>query len=337
MENNANNDDDINKHKSFQKIFLLSNYFEEPKEKKNWFNNKFENYINTIKKDLDDISKDGRYNNIRKRIHLHPISLKKNNIYPNINKFAHILPNSIGNKFHLKKINEEKKVNISNIDDNSKNNSSFLNMENDKSYEKKNRANILNNSIDPNLIKERTEKNIYTLNLKLTSTNLPILTGVENKNKYINQSIDRISAKTDLLERKLIRQEKMRYIGFKSKYNRLYDEHKKIQIDIDQYINPKKYQKHRFNLNEIGIGKNEERFGDLKLLMKQITNKIKDKVEDRPTIKDVINEVNNFKFREKRLRERTKKNHAKFEYLVNDSNIIQKRIEEKYNQQNSEI
>ena len=329
MDNNSNNDEDIDKHKSFQKIFLLSNYFEEPKERKNWFNSKVENYIKTIRKDVDDIGKEGRYYSLRKRIQINPVSLSRNNPYPTIGKFTQIMPTIQGNKFYLKKLNKKKKLNFSNnIDDNSRNNYSFLNTENcDK---KKNQTNILNSSTSPNIVKERTKKNILTLNL-------PILTGIENKDEYISQSIHKISEKTDLLERKLIKQEKMKFLGFKSKYNKLYNEHKKVQVDFDQFLNPKKDEKYKFNLNEIGIGKNKERIGNLKLLMRQITNKIKDKEENRPSINDIINEVNEFKFKEKRLRERIKRNHDKFDYLVNDSNIIQKRIEEKYCQKNSEI
>ena len=61
--------------------------------------------------------------------------------------------------------------------------------------------------------------------------------------------------------------------------------------------------------------------------MKQITNKLKNKYDDKPSISDIISEVEKFKYKEKILRERTKKNHERFDYLINDSNIIQKRID----------
>ena len=57
--------------------------------------------------------------------------------------------------------------------------------------------------------------------------------------------------------------------------------------------------------------------------------KIKNNQENKPSIPDIINELELFRFREKRLRDRIKKSHDKFDYLINDSNIIQKRINNK--------
>ena len=114
----------------------------------------------------------------------------------------------------------------------------------------------------------------------------------------------------------------MKYIGFKSKYNKLYNEHKKVQVDIDQYVNPEKDNKYKFNLYE-----SEEEMGNMQRIMKQILNKVKERENNKPSMSEIVNEVQKFKFKEKNLRERIKKSHQRFDYLINDSNIIQKRID----------
>ena len=141
---------------------------------------------------------------------------------------------------------------------------------------------------------------------------------MENKNKYIRNYINNISEKTEFLEQQLKKQENKQYIGFKSKYNRLFNEYKKVQIDLEQYIDPKRDVKYKFNLYE-NTGR---------------PNKLKNIRTNKPSITDIIDEVEHFKLREKLLRDRIQKSHQKFDYLINDSSIIQKRIEIKCRKNN---
>jgi regulator of replication initiation timing len=67
--------------------------------------------------------------------------------------------------------------------------------------------------------------------------------------------------------------------------------------------------------------------GNIKNVMRQISNKLKNLHQNKPSINDIINEVEQFKFKEKRLRDRLQKSHDKFDYLIKDSNMIQKRID----------
>ena len=323
-------------HNSIQTIFLLSNYLEEPKDKKNWFTGQFEKYMTTIKNDVDNITKEERFERLRKKIHLNSFSQNKKYYLDKV-KFNHMLPLSKGNKFYLKKNNSKKVLN--NLTNNSEDNSLTINVDNHYEYK-----NIKINNSEQNTIKEdikedtkdnSNENNKY--NIKLDLNTLPNIPLIENKNKYITKYINNISEKTDNLEKKLIKQEKMKYLSFKSKYNRLFNNYKKVQVDIDQYVNPKKDKKYKFNLNEVSDQINSEKMGNLKRVIRQISNKIKNRQQNKPSISDIINEVENFKYKEKRLRERIKKSHDKFDYLINDSNIIQKRIDIKCQKNNIEI
>ena len=343
MEKKLKKDDKPEKLNSLQKIFLISNYFEEPKDKKNWFINQFQNYIKTIKQSVDNITREEKYDRLRKKVYLNSFSLNKINNFPDIKKTSRkFLPikNKKENKFYLKKFHSNKKINNlytynnnSNSNELSKNNSSIFNSDNYAEYNNKS----INKSIDTDYIKENSKsqkKNKYYLNSFLDLNTLPNIRGMENKNRYIKRNINNISQKTEILEKKLIKQEKMKYIGFKSKYNRLYNEHKRIQVDLEQYLNPQKDNKYKFNLYQTSGGSNEAKMGNLKKVMKQISNKLKNRQQNKPSISDIIDEVENFKLREKILRERIQKNNKKFDYLVNDSSIIQKRIDIKCKKNN---
>ena len=315
---------------TLEKIFLLSHCLEEPKDKKDWFIGKFEDYMMTINRDVDNINnitREGKYN---RKIQLKSYSQNRKYLLPDINKYNHMLHLGKGNKYFLKKkYNSKKRANnlINSSSDISKNNSSIINLENNNDNKNNNiNTNYSEGNTDENNIKDITKKSGYSRNETLNLNTLPSISTIENKNKYITKNINNISEKTDLLEKQLIKQEKMKYIGFKSKYNRLYNNYKKLQVDADQYIDPKKYKQYKFNLIEEKDKINAEKMGNLKRLMKQISNKIKNKHQNKPDISDIIKEVKNFKNREIILRERIKKSHDRFDYLINDSNIIQKRI-----------
>ena len=307
---------------SFQKVFLLSKCLEEPKVQKGWFSSQIERYMSAIKKNVDSITKDGKYDPKKKNV-AHSLSHNKHNFHPDINNFTFVHHISKGNKYNLKKYTNIRLLsNISNNIDELVKNDSSINLDSPIGY--KNKTININKSVDRNINQDSICKNKYSLNLDLnTLPNIPQV----NKNKYITKYINKLSEKTDLLEKKLMKQENMKYIGFKSKYNRLYNEYKKFQVDIDQYVNPKKDKRYKFNLNASSGGINEQKMANLRKVMRQISNKIKNIHQNKPSIEDIINEVENFKFREKRLRDRIKKSHDKFDYLIHDSNVIQKRID----------
>ena len=305
--------------KTFQKIFLLSNYLKESKPQKNWFANKFNQCLSSIRNDVDFITKERRLENLKKKYKGNSFSNKKNTILIDINKFNHRF-NSKGNKYYLKKINSKKMIkNLDNIEENENNISNINNIEHD--HEKNNSFFSKNKSVDPYI--NTPNENQKLLNLKIDLNTLPNITQVENKNKYITNYINNISEKTDLLEKKLIKQEKNKYIRFKTKYNRLFNEYSKVKLDTDQYIDPDKDKKYKFKLND----SNGETMGNVQKVMRQISNKIKNLHQNKPSMNDIINEVEQFKCKEKRLRDRLQRSHEKFDYLIKDSNMIQKRID----------
>ena len=322
------------KRNSFQKIFLISNLFEEPKEKKNWFTSLFQNYVSTIKQGVENMNRDQRYDRLRKRMMLNSLTRNKKMFSPDFKKSNfRIGKGSNFTKYYLKNYNSSKKMkrllmkSNNNSDDFSKNNSS-ININDNKEIKNQiiNTTNSIfkSNSKDYIIKAKNQDRNKYILNLNMNSTTLPSIQGVGNKNKYLKTNINEISETSDLLEKKLIQQEKKKYIRFKTKYNRLITESKKNQININQYITPKDEDKFKLSSNN---GPDEAKLINLKKVMRQITNKLKNKYDNKPSIPDIINEVEKFKFKEKLLRERTKKNHETFAFLINDSNIIQKRID----------
>ena len=322
------------KRNSFQKIFLISNLFEEPKEKKNWFTSLFQNYVSTIKQGVENMNRDQRYDRLRKRMMLNSLSRNKKIFNPDLKKSNfRIGKGSNFAKYYLKNYNSNKKMKRLLIKSNndsdyfSKNNSS-ININDSKEIKNQiiNTKNSIfkSNSKDYIVKVKNQDRNKYNLNINMNSTTLPSIQGVGNKNKYLKTNINEISETSDLLEKKLIQQEKKKYIRFKTKYNRLITESKKNQININQYITPKDEDKFKLSSNN---GPDEAKLINLKKVMRQITNKLKNKYDDKPSISDIISEVEKFKYKEKMLRERTKKNHERFDFLINDSNIIQKRID----------
>lgn len=311
---------------SFQKVFLISNVFEEPKDKKNWFKNQFQDRITTIKQEMENMKRDERFARLRKRLmlnskinHKKHFTAKKSNLGLTSKINQH-------NKLYLKKNN-------SNNNDIPKNNSS-INLDEHSEQKRKNKilnintTNIIKSVSKDTMVEDNIiSRNKYNFKYDINLTSLPQISGIENKSRYLKTNIENISEKSDLLEKELMHQEKRKYIGFKSRYNILLNKAKKNQININQYINPQNQYKFKLNSNK---GQNEATLVNLKKVMKQISNKVKNKFEEKPTIPDIIDEVENFKIREKRLRDRITKSHEKFEYLINDSNIIQKRINSKY-------
>ena len=322
------------KRNSFEKIFLISNLFEEPKEKKNWFPSLFQNYVSTIKLGVENMNRDQRFDRLRKRMMLNSMSRNKKMFSPDFKKSNfRIGKGSNLTKYYLNKYNSNKKIkrllmkNNNNSDNFSKNNSS-INIKDNKEI-KNQIINITNNIVKSNsndyIVKTKSQdRNKFILNLNMNSTTLPSIQGVGNKNKYLKTNINEISETSDLLEKKLIQQEKKKYIRFKTKYNRLITESKKNQININQYIAPKDEDKFKLSSNS---GPDDAKLINLKKVMRQITNKLKNRYDDKPSISDIIDEVEKFKNKEQILRERTKRNHERFDYLINDSNIIQKRID----------
>ena len=305
---------------TFQKIFLLSNYLKEPKAQKNWFVNKFNQCLSSIRNDVEYITKEQRIEHLKKKLKINSFPNKKNNIYLDMKKFNQRF-NSRGNKYYLKKSSSKGlSKNLEDIEENSNDNSNIKNLEHE--YENSKSSINRNKSVDLNTIIKFNE-NDNQLNFKFDLNTLPNIRQGENKNKYITNNIRNISEETDLLEKRLIKQEKKKYIRFKTKYNRLFNEYTKIKLDTDKFIDPDKDKKYKFNLNN----SNGENMGNIKNVMRQISNKLKNLHQNKPSINDIINEVEQFKFKEKRLRDRLQKSHDKFDYLIKDSNMIQKRID----------
>jgi hypothetical protein len=307
---------------SFKKLFLLSNNFKEPKVQKDWFIDKYKDYISTIKTNVDNFLREENFSNFKKDFHINSISHKKNSSPETKLSQKNLITN--GNSFNLRKFISNKKLNYLNNSD-VKKNSTFTNMFN---HYKNNTLNM-NKSIDRKTIKKYSYENKFILDLD----SLPNIQGIENKNKYLIKNINNISEETDSLEKKLIKKEKMKYFGFKSKYNRLFNESKRVQEDINQYLYPQRDKRFKFNLNYTNDGLNEgER--NITHLMKTISKSVKNKEKNKLSVSEIKKEVELFKNREKRLRERIKKSHAKFYYLITDSNIIQKRIDIKCQKNN---
>lgn len=334
--NNITKKEDTLNHKPLQKLFLISRYLEEPKDKKDWFTNQFQSYVKTIKQNVFKMTKEEIYNRLKKKTHINDYSSKKLIFFPKIkNTSFKFLPKK-GKNIFLQKF--KKNANIANNkaltthNEISKNNSSIFNSDilHDRTISK---------SIDTEFIKENAKsqkKNKINPICNLDIQTLPNIIGIENKSKYIRNNINNISEKTEILEQNLKRQEKRKYIGFKTKYNRIFNEYKKVQIDLDQYVDPNRENKYKFNLCEAGGSSGETRGENLRRLMQQISNKLKNIQNNKPSLSDIIDEVEHFKLKEKNLRDRIKKSHEKFDYLINDSSVIQKRIDNKC-QKNIEI
>ena len=317
-------------HNSLANIYILSN-IKEPKVKKNWFIKKFDGYISTIDNDFDKISKE-ESERLKKKNNLNSTPLYQvqhsKTIYPEIKSCNHTLEKSKRIIFNLKKSKQNKNLlNIFNKNnDISKNNSSIhLDSQNEPKNKTINTISSKNINLNRNFLKNNKINNISKIS-KLDFSTIPNIPHKEINKIYITNYINNIYNKIDLLDKKLLKKEKLKAIGFKSKYNRLFNDYKKIKIDINQYVKPKKDKRYIFNLNKINDRDNNE-MSNLRTVMKQISNKVRNRNKNKPPLKDIINEIENFKFKEKILREKIQKNHEKFDYLIQDSNIIQKRID----------
>ena len=181
------------KRNSFEKIFLISNLFEEPKEKKNWFPSLFQNYVSTIKLGVENMNRDQRFDRLRKRMMLNSLSRNKKMFSPDFKKSNfRIGKGSNLTKYYLNKYNSNKKIkrllmkNNNNSDNISKNNSS-INIKDNKEI-KNQIINITNNIVKSNskdyIVKNKSQdRNKFILNLNMNSTTLPSIQGVGNKNK----------------------------------------------------------------------------------------------------------------------------------------------------------
>ena len=79
MEKIINKHDKSFKYNSFKKMFLLSDCLEEPKVQKDWFINKFDSYISSLKKDVDNFTKEERFLRLRKK--MNSFSQKKKSLF----------------------------------------------------------------------------------------------------------------------------------------------------------------------------------------------------------------------------------------------------------------
>lgn len=338
----------LERNDKFEELYIISNSFKKVKEKKNWFNNEIKKYMLELSKGLDSMERDKRFATFRKKLTLNSFSHKKNPVikkrnlgltlnkgnnyskYFNKGKFIanRTISKSPNNTFNTSKNNMSAIANNSNDYKSKTVNKIITNKSIIKVQKKNNESKNEDSKINDSKINESKNDSKCYINLKFNSNILPNIPGSENRKIYFKKKIFNIWEKIGLLGKKLAKEENKKYYGFKSKYNRLYNKSQKIEININQYTTPK--YKNKFILHS-----KDENLGNLKKVMKQITYKLKNKDSDKLGIYDIIDEVEKYKINEKLFKDRIQKRHEKLKYLVNDSNIIKKRIDIKYQQINS--
>ena len=361
MEETTNERNQTNNEYAFEKCFLLTNNFYEPKEKKLEFTDKVSSAINSIKNDVNlyyyqkemmrranslNNSKDkGKnyvpYKKIQSNVFLLEKKQKLNSQF--LTPFESKL-NSRSNcdsaNFRIIKNLQKNKHQIKIIDnnntDNNLNNSS---MEKSHSLQKKSHDNkekespkkLVNNRV--NNYKEKTNLNADISPKKKIC--LPIIrtrsVKKDNTNIYIKRSINSIQEITEDLQRDLEEKEQDKYWDFKKKYNHLVIKSKKIELNVDQFLgNPK--NKLPFQMKN--RDPKDKNIVAVKKIIKKIFRNVKLRDNGRKKIKEIIDEMKTFHTHENMFRSRLQKGHEKFDYLVDDSKMIQSRINKKNSQLN---
>ena len=317
-----------------QKKFLLSNYFEDVKNKNkmNMLPNQIQKYILAINKNIDALNKedflDGFYNKF-----FYEYFSPKNHHYIHSNSKYNIekLPNienkqlkaKSKNKYYINNIiNKKYKTNYA--INNNKNN--FLN----KTFNI-NKTKYKNIDNDINLL-FKEKKNKYNISRQSFIHPFNVISNTEDKNFYIknqdlNNSIYNITEEGKVIEKKLFNKEKKKYFPrFKTRYKGLMKKSKKYMIDMNEYINGKGGTKNNIKKNLL----NKYKIIKVQTVLNQIKRKIKN-INHKEKISDIINDVKQFQRKEKDVREKFEKTDEKFNNLITDSNLIRKRILKKFN------
>ena len=338
----------------FEKCFLLTNNFYEPKEKKFEFNDKVSSVINSIKNNVSLYYNQKRMrrnanslNNTKdkvknflpyKKLHTNNVfflnkkkRLKTEILVPFESKINFrsscdstnykVIKNIIKNKHKIKlinNINTDNNLNYSSLEKSDtlqKKICDSIKRENPKKVNNKNLYNSIEKfSLNKDIL---SEKKIRLPNIKSNSVKK------DNTKNYIKKSINSIEEITEDLQKNLEQKEQDNYWNFKKKYNNLVIKSKKNELNTDQFLgNPKDRlpfpPKNRDPKNKNIIA--------VKRVIKKIFRNVKFRDNGKKKIKEIIDEVNNFQTHENIFRSRLQKGHERFYYLIDDSKMIQSRI-----------
>lgn len=355
MEKYLNGLRQTNNEYAFEKCFLVTNNFYEPKEKKFEFTDKVSSAIDSIKNDVnlyyyqqEMMRHSNSLNNTKDKIknNLPYKKLQQNNAFLLTKKqnsqVLTPIESKINSRINCDRTNYKKiksiqrnrneiKI-IDNITtDNNSNNSSLLksNIIKRKSYDNIVEENHKQMEIEN--IKNNNEN--YYLNADISSKKKIRLPSIksrsikkDNTNVYIKRSINSIQEITQDLQKDLEQKEQDKYLAFKKKYNHLVIKSKKYELNLDQFLgNPN--NKLPFPMrNRDPKNKN---IVAVKKIIKKIFHKVKTRDNGNIKMKEIIDEVNNFHTHESMFRSRLQKGHEIFDYLVDDSKMIQSRINQK--------
>ena len=310
-----------------QKKFLLSNYFQDVKNKNKMIliPNQIQKYILAINKNIDELNKEdflnGFYNKFfdeyfSPKNHHRIQSNSKNDIekLPNIDLRDKKLKAKSKNKYDINNIiNKKYKTNYALNNDKYNflnktfniNKTKYKNIDNDINLLFKEKKNNYNSS---------RQSFIYPLNVMSN-------TGDKNfyiKNQNLNNSIYNITEEGKVIEKKLFK--------FKTRYNGLMKKSKKYMIDMNEYINGKGGTKNNLKKNLL----NKYKIIKVQTVLNQIQRKIKH-INYKEKISDIIKDVKQYQQKEKEVKEKFAKTDEKFNNLITDINLIRKRILKKFN------
>ena len=146
------------------------------------------------------------------------------------------------------------------------------------------------------------------------------------KNHNLNQNIYNITEEGKAIEKRLIKNEKKKYFsGFKSRYKGLIKKDKKNLINVNEFINGKGDNKNNLQKNLL----NKFKIVKIQNVLNQINRKIK-KINQKEKMANIIEDVKQFHLKEKDLKDKFNKTDEKFNNLLLNSDIIRKRILNKY-------
>ena len=334
-------DNENNRFRSFynrhsKNKFILSDYFGEivNKNKKNLLPNQIKEYLTTINRGVDSLRREellgGFYNKFLNEYYSQNKNLNISKIHHKheIEEFPIIKSINKKIKFKSNEKNDINKQNKTNYNINVKNNNN-------------NNNNFLNKTYNINKIKINENHHILDLGNKKKNDNYMrrqsflypygAISNSEEKNFYIknhnlNQNIYNITEEGKAIEKRLIKNEKKKYFsGFKSRYKGLIKKDKKNLINVNEFINGKGDNKNNLQKNLL----NKFKIVKIQNVLNQINRKIK-KINQKEKMANIIEDVKQFHLKEKDLKDKFNKTDEKFNNLLLNSDIIRKRILNKY-------
>lgn len=309
-----------------EKEYLLTNCFEEilnKNKKNNLIPNQIDKYIIAIQKGIDTLKSGDSLDNFYNKYYYENFSQKKiQNKIINNKEFAEFP--KIKTQYRKSKTKPNDKNDI-----NKKTNYNRFSI---------NKNNILNKTFNINKIKVNNKIDIIPLTKeKRNSKNIisrqsflnPLIkiSNTDDKNFYIknhnlNNSIYNITEEGKVIEKKLYKKEKKKYFsGFKTKYKGLMKKSKHYVIDINEYINGKGGNKNKLKNNLL----NKYKIIKVQNVLNQINRNIK-KINYKEKMSDIIEDIKQYKQKEKYEKDKFEKTDEKFNNLIYKSNLITKRI-----------